>query len=76
MVTPSAVVRVNTRVAVPRSVPEEPVATPGQIWGAASPETDGDDVRFVPGASPPRTGDPDPDAGAANGPGDAAASPK
>ena len=69
-------VRVNTRVAVPRSVPDDPVATPGQICGATSPETDGDEVRFGPDASPGRTWEPDPDVGAANGPGDAAASPK
>lgn len=61
---------------MPRSVPDEPPVTPGQSWGAASPEADGASDRAAPDDVPPPTTDRDPDERADNGPGEAAASPK
>jgi hypothetical protein len=76
MVTPSVVVRMNTRFAVPSSVPDEPLATPRHSCGAAGPEADGATARSAPDDVPSRVGDCEPAARAANGPGEAAASPK
>jgi hypothetical protein len=76
MVTPSAVVRRKTRVAEPRSVAEGPPAGAGQLSGAIAPEDEGDSVRPAPDDVPPWALAADPAAGAANGPGAAAASPK
>jgi hypothetical protein len=76
MVTPSPVVRMNTRVAVPSWVPDEPPVAPGHVWGAARPEADGASDRAAPDDVPRSVLGRDPEERAANGPGEAAASPK
>jgi hypothetical protein len=66
----------NTRFAVPSSVPDDPPVTPGHRWGVASPEGDGANARSAPDDVAPRVADPETPARADNGPGEAAASPK